>query len=65
MAREGKSVVDTLKKIGTVRRRVRESRTARTPIRVLDAYEYDILQQALELLSDTINTQHLLHGGTE
>lgn len=61
MAQKDSGVVRTLKKIGTLRRRVREARTQRIPIKVNDALEYDIIQQSLELLMETINSQSLLN----
>lgn len=53
-------VIRTLKKIGTLSRRVREARTQRISLRINSALEYDLIYQSLELLSATINAQNLL-----
>jgi hypothetical protein len=61
MRKKGKKgVVDTLKMIGALRKRVREARTTGAPIHVNEALEYIIIDNALELLLGTIQSQQAL-----
>lgn len=57
--REKDGKIRTLQKISGLKKRVLEARLTGAKLSVNDSLEYEILRQALELLSDTINVQSL------